>query len=135
MRSKETRMERMNKQLMRDFSEIIRDELKLPESFKLISVTRVALSPDQSTAKVYISHLKEGETVPAVTALNSRAYDVRERLMPRLAWRKIPTVSFFADDSLKKGFDLIQKIERLSRGSSDPAAVTPVDGAEGPARQ
>lgn len=124
MRSKETRMERMNKQLMRDFSEIIRDDLKLPESFKLVSVTRVVLSPDQSTAKVYISHLKEGETLPAVTALNSRAFTIRERLMRRLSWRKIPTASFFEDDSLKKGFELIQKIERLSRPASAPVEGT-----------
>ena len=113
MRSKETRMERMNKQLMRDFSEIIRDELKLPESFKLLSVTRVVLSPDQSTARVYVSHLKDGETAPSVVALNARAYDVRDRLMPRVAWRKIPTVSFYEDDSLKRGFELIRKIEGL----------------------
>ncbi len=117
MRSKDTRMERMNKQLMRDFSEIIRDDLKLPESFKLLSVTRVVLSPDQSTAKVYVSHLKDGETVPAVTALNSRAYDIRELLMRRVAWRKIPVVSFYEDDSLKQGVDLIRKIESLSRRS------------------
>ena len=121
MRSKETRMERMNKQLMRDFSEIIRDELKLPETFKLLSVTRVVLSQDQSAAKVYVSHLKDGETDPAVTALNARAYDVRDRLMPRVAWRKIPAVSFFADDSLKRGFDLIRKIDSLRKPD-------PVDG-------
>lgn len=121
MRSKETRMERMNKQLMRDFSDIIRDDLKLPESFKLLSVTRVILSPDQSTARVYVSHLKDGETGPAVTALNTRAYDIRELLMRRLSWRKIPVVSFFEDDSLKKGFDLIRKIESLSQRSEGPS--------------
>ncbi|OGH57642.1 MAG: ribosome-binding factor A [Candidatus Lindowbacteria bacterium RIFCSPLOWO2_12_FULL_62_27] len=115
MRSKETRIERMNKQLMRDFSDIIRTELKLPESFKLLSVTRVTMAPDQSMARVYVSHLKEGETAPAVTALNARAYEIRECLMPRLAWRKIPTVSFHEDDSLKHGFELIRKIESLTR--------------------
>ena len=124
MRSKETRLERMNKQLMRDFSEIIRDDLKLPESFKLVSVTRVVLSPDMSTAKVYISHLKDGETVPAVTALNSRAFTIREMLMRRLSWRKIPTATFFEDDSLKKGFELIQKIERLSKPADVSAEGT-----------
>lgn len=115
MRSKETRMERMNKQLMRDFSEIIRDDLKLPDTFKLLSVTRVILAPDQSTVKVYVSHLKDGETEPAVTALNTRAYDIREHLMHRLSWRKIPVVSFYVDDSLKRGVDLIRKIESLTR--------------------
>ncbi|MBI4179243.1 30S ribosome-binding factor RbfA [bacterium] len=122
MRSKETRMERMSKQLIRDFSDIIRNDLKLPESFKLLSVTHVKLSPDQSTAKVYVSHLKDGETGPAVTALNARAWDVREQLMHRLSWRKIPTVSFVEDDSLKRGFELIRKIEGLSRTeTADPA--------------
>ena len=122
MRSKETRMERMNKQLMRDFSEIIRDDLKLPETFKLLTVTRVVLSPDQSTAKVYVSHLKDGETGPSVTALNSRAYDIRERLMRRLSWRKIPVVSFYEDDSLKRGFELIQKIDRLTH-PAEPSSL------------
>lgn len=121
MRSKDTRMERMNKQLMRDFSDIIRDELKLPESFKLLSVTRVILSPDQSAAKVYVSHLKDGETVPAVTALNARAYEIREMLMRRLSWRKIPVVSFHEDDSLKKGFELIRKIESLNPRGENPS--------------
>lgn len=105
----------MNKQLMRDFSDIVRDELKLPESFKLLSITRVSISPDQSTAKVHVSHLKDGETAPAVTALNARAYEIRERLMRRLSWRKIPTVTFYEDDSLKRGFELIRKIENLTR--------------------
>jgi len=114
-------MERMNKQLMRDFSEIIRDELKLPDSFKLLSITRVDLTPDQSHVKVYVSHLKEGETDPAVMALNSRSADIRERLMRHLSWRKIPAVTFYGDDSLKKGFDMIQKIERLTRPSAPPA--------------
>lgn len=113
-------MERMSKQLMRDFSEIIRNDLKLPESFKLLSITHVKLAPDQSTVKVYISHLKDGETGPAAVALNARAYDVRDRLMQRLAWRKIPSVTFFEDDSLKRGFDLIQKIEKLNRPAASP---------------
>lgn len=113
MRSRETRMERMSKQLMRDFADIIRNDLKLPESFKLISITHVKLAPDQSAVKVFISHLKEGETKPSAEALNTRAYEIRERLMKRLDWRKIPMVSFYEDDSLKRGFDLIQKIDRL----------------------
>ena len=120
MRSKETRLERMNKQLIRDCSEIIRDELKLPDSFKLLSVTRVVLSADVSTAKIYLSHLKDGETKSAVTALNERAYPFRERLMKRLSWRKIPVVSFFEDDSLKRGFELIQKINSLNRSGGLP---------------
>lgn len=115
MRSKETRMERMNKQLMRDFSDIIRTELKLPESFKLLSITHVDLSHDQSSANVHVSHLKEGETTAAVTALNHQAGLIREHLMKRLAWRKIPMVTFYEDDSLKRGFEMIRKIERLSR--------------------
>ena len=123
MRSKDTRMERMNKQLMRDYSDIIRDELKLPESFKLLSVTRVDLTPDQSFAKVYVSHLKDGETEPSVTALNARAYEVREHLMHRLSWRKIPVTTFYADDSLKRGVDLIRIIERVNRPADSSAPV------------
>ena len=133
MRSKETRMERMNKQLMRDYSEIIRDELKLPESFKLLSITHVELYADQSAAKVYVSHLKEGHTGPAVAALNNEAGLIRSHLRTRLAWRKIPSATFFEDDSLKRGFDMIRKIERLTAqsGSSQPEQDVPCSTADG----
>ena len=123
MQTKDLRMDRMNKQLMRDISEIIRDELKLPESFKLLSITNVDLSTDLSAVKVYVSHLKDGESAPCVKALNDRAWEVRDYLKPRITWRKIPSVTFFEDDSLKKGFALIQKIDRLTKSSPSSTAT------------
>lgn len=129
MRSKDTRIERMNKQLLRDFSELIRDELKLPETFKFLTITQVNLSPDMSSVKVHVSHLKDDQTEPCVQVLTQRTPDMRDRLRKMLAWRKIPMITFYADDSLKRGFEMIQKIDRLVR----PAESRPDAGDAGDA--
>ena len=59
------RIERLNSQIRRDLSELIRTEVKDPRVIGVVSVTRVDISADFQHAKVYVSvygDLREKET-------------------------------------------------------------------------
>ena len=78
---------------------------------KMVSVTKVRVSPDLSFAKVYISIFpSEGQDV-VVKAIQDHSSKIRFEMgqKVRRQLRIVPEIAFFIDDSL----DYIDNIERL----------------------
>ena len=68
----------------------------------LLSVMRVEVAPDLSSAKVYISMMgREDGSKEAAAALNRAAGDVRSEIAKRMHIRKTPEFRFIADDGAR----------------------------------
>ena len=90
-------------------------ELKDPRvSGKMLTVVRVDVSSDVSSAKVYVSALEGIETAKtAVSGLVAATGYIRRELGGRLHLRKTPELKFVADDSVEHGMNIIAKMEAL----------------------
>ena len=105
------RLARIADQIQRELSELIRLELRDPR-VKLVTVTGVELSRDQSHAKVYYTTLGTAEEGEACgEGLAHAAGFLRTGLAHRLTTRKVPELHFAYDESVERGVRLSQLID------------------------
>ncbi len=104
------RQQKVNKLLAKELAEIFRSEARSLFGGGFITVTTVRVSPDLSSAKVYVSIMgKEKKTV--FKLIEDQNHLIRKRLgiIVGKQLRIVPELSFFIDDSL----DYAMKIEEL----------------------
>lgn len=94
---------RLNAQLQRELSTLIRAELTDPRVTR-VSITQVSVAPDMRNARISVSLLgSDVELAAAVKALNGAATLLRLRLGKVLKLRYVPALSFVADSALREG--------------------------------
>lgn len=78
---------------------------------KLISITKVRVSPDLSYAKIYISIFPSANHDEILNSIQEHSHKIRFELgnKVRSQLRIVPEIAFFIDDSL----DYIEKIDKL----------------------
>lgn len=78
---------------------------------KFITVTKVRVSPDLSTAKVYLSFMGSTDSESDLAEVKTQQYTLRKELASNLGkqLRKLPDLSYYIDDSL----DYYDEIDRL----------------------
>jgi ribosome-binding factor A len=111
----EFRTERLGKQIQEILSSLVLEgRIKDPRVSSFISITRVIVSRDLSFADVYVSNIRETANIDRnAEGLQSAAGFIQSQLGAALHIRKIPRLRFHADASIREGFDLVQKLERL----------------------
>ena len=127
------RTERLNSQIRRDLSELLRYEVKDPRVSGVVSVTRVEVSADIQHAKVYVSvygTLREKEKT--ITALGSAAGFLRRHLRGRLETRQAPALRFLLDDTLTEGNKTLELLDSLADQipPAPPDSPDPADAAD-----
>lgn len=96
------RLARLNEQLKRELSDIIRTEVADPR-VGLVTVTGVDASPDLYSAKVWIRTLgEEEEQEEAVEGLKAAAAYIRRELGQRMRTRRVPELHFEFDPTLDR---------------------------------
>jgi len=81
---------------------------------KLLTVVRVHLSGDGSSAKIYISAMEGiGAAREAVKGLQNASGFVRGELTRRLGLRKAPELRFIADNSIEEGTAILRTLDSL----------------------
>jgi len=110
------RLEKITRTIRDTVSEVIQNQLADPRIQGMISVTRVAVAADLSTARVYLSILgvEQKQQQLSTEAIQHAAGFIQSRLAGVLQTRSCPVLHFFLDDSLKKGFEVIQLLNQLS---------------------
>ncbi|MCL2195051.1 MAG: 30S ribosome-binding factor RbfA [Oscillospiraceae bacterium] len=109
--------------IKRELSVLLRD-LKDPRvAGKLLTIMRVNLSGDGSTAKIHVSAMEGfASAQEAVKGLKSASGFLRGELGRRLGLRKSPELRFVADNSIEEGTAILQKLDELDiKGSDDEA--------------
>ena len=112
------RNERVRKTLMKEIADIIQREVRDPRITGVISIVDVEMSQDNSYAKVIYSVFSTDEEAKAKTieALNANKPHIRFELGKRIRLRHTPDLRFIASDTLEKGSEVTDLINKISRG-------------------
>ena len=115
MRKNSIKNTRLNEEVMRELSNIIRNEIKDPRIHPLTSVSAVEVAPDLKTCKAYISVLgDETEQQNTIEGLKSAAGYARRCLAQSLNLRNTPEIRFHLDQSIAYGIEMSKKIDALT---------------------
>ena len=108
------REERINEEVMRELTSIIR-ELKDPRLSGMVSVLKTVVTKDLKFCKVYISVFGDEQKKAAVLdGLNSAKGFVRKEVAQRLSLRVTPEFDFEINDSLEEGDRILKIMNELS---------------------
>ena len=107
---------RINEEVRKEVSDIIRNNIKDPRLTAMVSVTSVSVTKDLRYAKIFVSVFSnnEEEKNKSFLALKNSAGFVRKELGHRINLRYTPEVLFELDNSIDKGMhidSLLQKIK------------------------
>ena len=107
------RINRINEEIQKELSSLIRT-LKDPRiQDTMISITRVETTPDLRYTKVYVSFLQEEKAADAMKGLKSAAGYLRRELGSALNLRYTPQIMWALDDSITYGTKLLALINSL----------------------
>ena len=105
-----------SKNMARLSEDMKRELIAIIGGMKDLTVMRVEVAPDLSTAKVHVSKMgEENATAEAVGALNRAAGHVRSEIAKRMHIRKAPEFRFVADDGAKYAAHINELIAGLER--------------------
>jgi ribosome-binding factor A len=94
---------------------IVERKIKDPRVDTFLSITRVAVSRDLAYADCYVSSFKSPGLAAGVEGLQSAAGFIQSQLARTMRIRQTPRLRFHEDRGIREGFELVQKIEGLSR--------------------
>ena len=114
MRKNSVKNNRINEDVQRAISEIIREDVKDPRISPIVSVTDAIVAPDLKTAKIFISVLgSEEDGERTMEGIKSSAGYIRHQLAVRLNLRNTPVLDFTWDKSIAYGVDMSHKIDEV----------------------
>lgn len=115
MRKRSVKNNRINEEVLRELSKIIREDVKDPRVSLMTSVTLVEVAPDLKTAKVYVSVLGDKEAgINTVKGLKSSAGFIRGKLAHSVNLRNTPELFFILDDSIAYGVHMSKLIDQVN---------------------
>lgn len=81
----------------------------------MVTVTRVIVSPDLMTAKVYLSIYHADNKQEIMMAMNENMHRLRHSLANKVGkqLRRVPELKFFLDESLDEFFKMDQLLGKL----------------------
>ena len=107
------RINRINEEIQKELSSLIRN-LKDPRiQNTMISITRVETTPDLRYTKVYVSFLQSEKADEAMKGLKSAAGYLRRQLGQNLQLRYAPQIVWALDDSITYGAKMLKLINSL----------------------
>ena len=113
------RIIRINEEIQKELSDLIRN-LKDPRvQGTMISITRVETTPDLRWTKVYVSFLQEDKAQDALKGLKSSSGYLRRELGRTLNLRYTPEIQWSLDDSITYGAKMLKLINNLPYGEHD----------------
>ncbi len=116
MRKNSIKNTRINGEVQKELSTIIRNEIKDPRIHPMTSVMAVEVAPDLKTCKAYISVLGEKEAKEAtIKGLKSAEGYIRRQLARNLNLRNTPEIRFILDESIEYGVNMSKLIDDVTR--------------------
>jgi len=140
------RLARLNEQLRREITGILRREVRDPRVRDVV-ITNVVVTPDLWLARVYVRIAGEGqEREEAVEGLEAASGFIRRELGSMLHIHRIPELRFLEDETLEHATrieEILREIEQkddpdhgegeahAAGGEPEDAPRTPYEGAPG----
>ena len=115
MRKNSVKNTRINGEVMKELSNIIRSEIKDPRINPMTSVVAVEVAPDLKTCKAYISVLgDEKSQKDTITGLKSAEGYIRRQLARTVNLRNTPEIRFILDQSIEYGINMSKLIDEVT---------------------
>ena len=112
MRKNSVKNTRINGEVLKELSNIIRSEIKDPRINPMTSVVAVEVAPDLKTCKAYISVLgDEKSQKDTITGLKSAEGYIRRQLARTVNLRNTPEIRFILDQSIEYGINMSKLID------------------------
>lgn len=115
MRKNSVKNTRINGEVLKELSNIIRSEIKDPRINPMTSVVAVEVAPDLKTCKAYISVLgDEKSQQDTITGLKSAEGYIRRQLARTVNLRNTPEIRFILDQSIEYGINMSKLIDEVT---------------------
>lgn len=119
MRKNSVKNTRINGEVLKELSNIIRSEIKDPRINPMTSVVAVEVAPDLKTCKAYISVLgDEKSQQDTITGLKSAEGYIRRQLARTVNLRNTPEIRFILDQSIEYGINMSKLIDEVTEHDS-----------------
>ncbi len=116
MRKNSIKNIRINQEVQRELSRIIRTEIKDPRIAMMTSVTKAEVAPDLKTCKAYISVLGDDKAKSdTISGLKNAEGYIRRLLAKTVNLRNTPEVLFILDESIEYGVNMSKLIEDVNK--------------------
>lgn len=116
MRKNSIKNTRVNGEVQRELSNIIRGGIKDPRVAPMTSVVAVEVAPDLKTCKAYISVLGDEKAQDdTIKGLQSAEGYIRRELARKLNMRNTPEIKFVMDQSIAYGVAMSKMIDDVTR--------------------
>lgn len=116
MRKNSVKNTRINGEVLKELSNIIRSEIKDPRINPMTSVVAVEVAPDLKTCKAYISVLgDEKSQKDTITGLKSAEGYIRRQLARSINLRNTPEIKFILDQSIEYGVNMSHLIDEVTK--------------------
>ena len=107
---------RVNTEVQRELTNIIRGGLKDPRVAAWTSVVAAEVAPDLKTCKAYISVLgDEKAQEDTLAGLSSAVGYIRRELARNLNLRNTPEIRFVLDQSIEYGVNMSKRIDEVTK--------------------
>ena len=107
------RINRINEEIQKELSSLLRTVKDPRVQNTMISITRVETTPDLRYTKVYVSFLQEEKVKEAMAGLKSAGGWIRRQLGSNLKLRYAPEIVWALDDSITYGARMLDLINSL----------------------
>ena len=122
MRKNSVKNTRINGEVLKELSNIIRSEIKDPRVNPLTSVVACEVAADLKTCKAYISVLGDEESQQdTIKGLKSAEGFIRRQLASNLNLRNTPVITFILDQSIEYGVNMSKLIDEVTKKDSERA--------------
>lgn len=116
MRKNSNKNIRINAEVQKELSNIIRGEIKDPRISSLTGVTEVEVTPDLKLCKAYISVLgDEKAQKETMDGLKSAEGFIRSRLAKNINLRNTPEIKFILRQSIEYGVNMSKLIDEVTK--------------------
>ncbi len=128
MRKNSIKNTRINGEVKKELSAIIRNEIKDPRIHPMTSVMSAEVAPDLKTCKAFISVLGDDEAkADTIKGLKNAEGYIRRSLAKSLNLRNTPEIRFILDESIEYGVNMSRLIDDVTRKDAS-ASEANLDG-------
>ncbi len=116
MRKNSSKNIRINSEVLKELSNIIRRDIKDPRINPMTSVVSVDVAPDLKTCKAYISVLGDEQSQKDTLAglVSAEGY-IRRQLARTVNLRNTPEIKFVIDQSIEYGVKMSRLIDEVTK--------------------
>ena len=124
MRKNSIKNTRINGEVQKELSNIIRNEIKDPRIHPMTSVTSAVVAPDLKTCKAYISVYGTPEEKKSTMEglLKAEGY-IRRQLAANMNMRNTPEIRFILDESIEYGVNMSKMIDDVAEKDQKASAA------------